>query len=87
MSVLNEGTGNKEFHIFACPKCGKTPTVKRSPDPAEIAKRYSVKCYSEPCRLNKIVYAPTETMAIVEWNRVASKILCPKTDSEGFFRS
>lgn len=87
MSVLNEGIGHKEFHIFMCPKCGKTPSVKRSPDPSEIAKRYSIKCSSETCRLNKTVYAPTETMAIVEWNRFASKVVVPKTSSEDFVRS
>lgn len=87
MSVLNEGMGHKEFHIFACPKCGKTPTVNRSSDPAEIDRRYSVRCTAELCRVNKPVYAPTETMAIVEWNRFVSKILCPNTGSEGLVRS
>ena len=87
MSLIKEGYGHDDFHIFQCPKCGKIPQVKRNADPAEIKKRYSVKCTSEGCRINKEVYGPTETFAIVEWNNFASKVVCPKTESEGLVRS
>lgn len=87
MSLIKEGYGHDDFHIYPCPKCGKVPTVVRSTDPAEIQKRYSVRCTSEGCRINKGVYGPTETFAIVEWNNFACKITCPKTPSEGIVHS
>lgn len=87
MSILNDMKGAKDFKIFACPKCGKIPSVKRSPDPAEIDKRYSVTCTTEGCAINKKVYGTTETSAIVEWNRFASKVVCPKTATEDYIRN
>lgn len=73
--------------IFACPKCGRIPSVIRSKDPAEIDKRYSVVCDSNSCRITRIVYGPTKFMAIDKWNNFAAKIVCPKTASEGVVRS
>ena len=73
--------------IFSCPKCGNTPSVIRSDDPSEIDKRYSVRCASDICRINKVTYGATKIMAINNWNNFAAKVICPKTSTEDFVRA
>ena len=73
--------------IFACPKCGRIPSVIRSKDPAEIDKRYSIRCASNICRVNKVTYGATKIMAINNWNNFVAKVICPKTSTEDFVRS
>ena len=74
------------FHILPCPKCGNTPKVKRHPDPSEMVKRYSLKCGSLDCKFNQEFTAPTETLAIVNWNNGVSRVNIRHTGSEGIIR-
>ena len=61
--------------IQPCPKCGKEAVLKRSQDPSELNKRYSVGCDNERCSQKKTKYGMTANMAITEWNTYVSRYL------------
>ena len=76
-----------DFHILPCPKCGVVPKVVRSSDPAELDKRYSLKCKGSECKFHQEFAAPTETLCIVNWNNGVSRVNIRHTNSEGIVRS
>ena len=72
-----------DLHPISCPKCGKKPMVKRTSDPAEIGKRYSVQCSDmDNCKYKKIAYGATELLAIKLWNDKVCRVAVNHTESE-----
>ena len=72
-----------QIRALGCPKCGKKPVMKRSEDPAEIDKRYSVRCSDiENCKYKKVIYGPTKNAAIKFWNDKVCRVAVNHTESE-----
>lgn len=68
---------------LGCPKCGKEPTIERSKDPAEMEKRYSVRCTDiSTCKFKNVIYGATKDIAIKKWNDRVCRVAINHTESE-----
>ena len=65
----------KEPIVLVCYSCRKRPLIFKSEDPAEIDKRYGVKCPDEECKVKTTIYGPTKTVAIDNWNQYCRRLV------------
>ena len=64
----------EKLNILSCPKCEREVEIKRSEDPADIDRRYSIGCDHEDCGYYTRIYGPTKNIVVKRWNDSVSHL-------------